>query len=63
MDNFLSLMAESGETKDDVPLLQNDVGKEIREKFDNKRKNDEIAVTILRAMNEEAAVSVRTIVH
>ena len=43
-DNFLSLMNDSGETKDDIKLPDNDVGKEIKTKFDN---GESILVTVL----------------
>jgi translation initiation factor 5A len=59
-DNYLSLMCDDGTTKDDVPVPQGDVGKEIREKWSNKGDDDDIFVTVIRSMGEEAAVSVRS---
>jgi translation initiation factor 5A len=59
-DNYLSLMCDDGTTKDDVPVPQGDVGKEIRDKWSNKGDDDDIYVTVIRAMGEEAAVSVRS---
>jgi len=59
-DNYLSLMCDDGTPKDDVPVPTGDVGKEIREKWSNKGDDDEIFVTVIKAMGEEAAVSIRT---
>jgi len=59
-DNYLSLMEENGAQKDDVKVPTGDVGKEIKEKWDNRGDDDEIFVTVIRAMGEEAAVSIRT---
>jgi len=59
-DNYLSLMCDDGDTKDDVPVPQGDVGKEIREKWSSKGDEDDVYVTVIRSMNEEAAVSVRS---
>ena len=55
-DNFLSLMNDSGETKDDIKLPDNDVGKEIKTRFDN---GESILVTVLAAMDEEYAIAVK----
>ncbi len=52
----MSLMDDSGETKDDVKCPDNDTGKEIRMKFE---KEEQCLVTILFAMGEEAAVGVK----
>ena len=55
-DGFLSLMDDSGEMKEDVKIPDNDVGKDIQAKFD---ADEQILVTILFAMGEEAAVGVK----
>lgn len=57
-DGFLSLMDEDMATRDDVKLPDNELGKEIRAKFDAGGDED-IMVGLLSAMGEEAAVSVK----
>ena len=49
-------MDDSGEMKEDVKVPENDVGKEIQAKFD---ADEQILVTILLAMGEEAAVGTK----
>ncbi|KAK3105208.1 hypothetical protein FSP39_019820 [Pinctada imbricata] len=53
-DGFLSLMLDNGETKDDLKLPDNDLGTEIKKKFDD---GDSIMVTVQSAMGEEVPVS------
>eukprot|EP00794_Sanderia_malayensis_P015210 gene15210-16781_t len=55
-DGFLSMMDDGGDTKDDCKLPDSDVGKEIKQRFDN---GEQVLVTILYAMGEEAAVGVK----
>jgi len=55
--DFLSLMDDSGDMKEDLKVPDNDVGKEIREKFEN---GDSFLVTVLSAMGEECAVGTKT---
>jgi len=57
-DGFLSLMDDNGETKDDLKLPNNDLGKEIQQKFDN---GDSFMVTVLTAVGEEAAISTKAL--
>jgi len=60
VDDFLSLMDDAGDTREDVPVPEGKVGDEIREKHEN---NDEegniISVTLLSAVGEELAISVK----
>lgn len=53
-DNFLSLMDDGGETRDDVKVPEGDLGKEIQEKFD---KGEQLMVTVLKAIDDEMAIA------
>ena len=55
-DNFLSLMTDSGEMREDVKLPDSDLGKEIRTKFD---AGEQFMVTVLKAMGEEVPVGIK----
>ena len=52
---YLSLMDDSGDTKDLI-CPDNDIGKKIIEKFAN---DDTFLVTVLKALEEEAAIAVK----
>ncbi|KAL2007768.1 hypothetical protein VTN00DRAFT_7750 [Thermoascus crustaceus] len=52
-DDFLSLMSEDGNTKDDVKLPEGEVGEKMRKAFDEGK---DLNVTILTSMGEEAAM-------
>ena len=53
-DDFLSLMDEAGNTKDDVKVPEGEMGEKLQEDFDEGK---DLLVTIISAMDEEAAVS------
>eukprot|EP00834_Sanchytrium_tribonematis_P001852 NODE_48_length_31852_cov_1.054168.p19 type:complete len:156 gc:universal NODE_48_length_31852_cov_1.054168:28938-29405(+) len=53
-DGFLSLMEANGDTKDDIKLPTDDLGKTLQADFDNGK---EILVTVVASMGEEAVVS------
>ncbi|XP_074656613.1 eukaryotic translation initiation factor 5A-1-like [Tubulanus polymorphus] len=55
-DNFLTLMSDAGEQREDIKLPDNEIGKEISSKFD---AGESFYVTILSAMGEEAAVGTK----
>jgi translation initiation factor 5A len=55
-DGFLTLMDDNGENKEDLKLPENELGKEIQEKFS---REDQFMVTIMKAMGEEAAVGTK----
>lgn len=55
-DDFLSLMDDNGETREDIKIPDSDLGKEIREKFD---KDEQIMVTIIKAMGEELPIATK----
>ncbi|CCH59060.1 hypothetical protein TBLA_0B02180 [Henningerozyma blattae CBS 6284] len=53
-DGFLSLMTMDGETKDDVKAPEGELGENLQAAFDEGK---DLNVTIISAMNEEAAIS------
>jgi len=55
-DGFLNLMTQDGTEKNDVRLPEGDVGVQIQNDFDAGK---DLLVTIVSAMNEEAAISVK----
>jgi translation initiation factor 5A len=58
-EGYMSLMDESGETREDLRIdADSDIGKEIQSKFDN---GDEFNVIILSAMGEEAPIQTKNI--
>uniref|UniRef100_A0A3Q3WKC5 Translation initiation factor 5A C-terminal domain-containing protein n=1 Tax=Mola mola TaxID=94237 RepID=A0A3Q3WKC5_MOLML len=57
-DNFLHLMHDNGELREDLKLPDTDVGKEIKKKFDN---GDNFSVTVLKALQEEQVFGIKAI--
>mmetsp|Transcript_2123 Transcript_2123/g.7089 ORF Transcript_2123/g.7089 Transcript_2123/m.7089 type:complete len:155 (+) Transcript_2123:18-482(+) len=57
-DDFMSLLCESGDLKEDLKVPDNDLGKEITEKFE---AGEEFQVTVISAMGEEAAIGLKAI--
>jgi len=55
-DNFLSLMMESGDIREDIKMPEGDLGEDIRAKFDN---GDDLLLTVLKAMGEEMVVATK----
>jgi len=55
-DGYLSLMSDSGETRDDIKLPNTDVGKEISDRHNNE---EQIMVTVISAVKEEQAIGVK----
>jgi len=53
-DGFLHMLLPDGSTKEDVKLPDDNLGKQIKDAFDDGK---ELMVTIVAAMGEEAAVS------
>ncbi|KAJ2897607.1 translation initiation factor eIF5A [Coemansia aciculifera] len=53
-EDFLSLMDDAGEMKEDVKVPEGELGDKIRVEF---AEGKELLVTILKAMGEEAAIS------
>ncbi len=58
-DGFLSLMQDDGITRDDIKVPENDLGKEIKAKFE--ADDQSYAVTILGAMGDEQAIAVKVL--
>jgi translation initiation factor 5A len=56
-DDFLSLMKDDGDTKDDVKLPDGDVGARILKMFREEEKD--VNVIIQTAMGEEAAIEAK----
>ncbi|XP_078373454.1 eukaryotic translation initiation factor 5A-1-like [Oculina patagonica] len=55
-DGFLSLMDDGGETREDLKLPDNELGKEIKTKFES---DDQFLVTVLKAMGEETVIGLK----
>ncbi|KAI0270740.1 eukaryotic translation initiation factor 5A-2 [Gloeopeniophorella convolvens] len=55
-DDFLNLMSADGTSKDDVKVPEGDLGKQIQTDFDDGK---DLLVTIVSAMGEEQAISVK----
>lgn len=57
-ENFLEMMTadSTGGTKEDVRLPEGELGQQIKERFEN---GDELIVTVIAAMGEEAVVAYR----
>ncbi|XP_061896922.1 eukaryotic translation initiation factor 5A-1-like [Entelurus aequoreus] len=55
-DGFLHLMDELGEVREDLALPNSDLGKEIETKISS---GVEFSVTVLKALNEEAIISLK----
>ncbi|KAG6370723.1 eukaryotic translation initiation factor 5A-2 [Boletus reticuloceps] len=55
-DGFLNLMTQDGAAKDDIKLPESDIGKAIQADFEDGK---ELLVTIVSAMGEEQAISVK----
>ena len=55
-DDYLSLMDDNGDTREDLKLPEGDLGKEISTKFDN---DENFLVTVLKAMDEEAVIATK----
>ncbi|KAI6030292.1 initiation factor 5a [Pisolithus marmoratus] len=53
-DGFLNLMSQDFNSKDDVKVPEDPLGKEIKEAF---KEDKDLLITVVSAMNEEAAIS------
>eukprot|EP00045_Choanoeca_perplexa_P000649 m.15340 g.15340 ORF g.15340 m.15340 type:complete len:154 (+) comp10446_c0_seq1:105-566(+) len=59
-EEYMTLMDDKGETREDIKVGDNEIGREIQSKFDN---GDDIVVIIQSAMGEEAPVSTKVVVN
>ncbi|XP_065196308.1 eukaryotic translation initiation factor 5A-1-like [Sycon ciliatum] len=55
-EGFMSLMNEAGDTREDLKAPESELGKDIRERFG---KGEDILITIMKAMADEAAVGLK----
>nr|XP_057912556.1 eukaryotic translation initiation factor 5A-2 isoform X2 [Doryrhamphus excisus] len=55
-DGFLSMMDDGGDTREDLRIPDNDIGKEIEKKLD---AGDQFMVTVMKAISEEAVVGIK----
>merc|ERR1711955_115898 len=55
-DDFLSLMDDSGDQREDIKVPEGELGEEIKTKFD---AGENLLVTVLSAMGEEMAVGLK----
>ncbi|XP_077445762.1 eukaryotic translation initiation factor 5A-1 isoform X1 [Stigmatopora argus] len=57
-DGYLSLLQDSGEVREDLKIPEGDLGREIENK---NEAGEEILVTVLNAMDEEAAIGIKAL--
>jgi len=57
-DGYCSLMTDNGESKDDLAVPDDDIGREVQEKFNN---GESFAVTVLRACGEEKIIATKVL--
>merc|ERR1712215_585205 len=57
-DGFASLLDDDGDTKDDLKIPDDDVGKEVTQKFDD---GEQFSVTVLSACGEERIVGTKVL--
>ncbi|CAF0933246.1 unnamed protein product [Adineta ricciae] len=53
-EGYVSLMDDSSDTRSDIKLPEGDLGQEIRTKFD---QGDQLKITVLQALGEEAIIT------
>lgn len=58
-DGYLSLMADSGDVRDDLKLPDNDLGKDIQTKVD--AGCCELTVSVLKAIGEETVIAIKNV--
>lgn len=55
-EGYMSLLQDSGDVREDLKMPEGDLGKEIESRFE---AGEEMLITVLSAMNEEAAVAIK----
>jgi len=53
-DGYLEMMDDAGDMKSDLKVPDNDIGKEMQQKYDD---GDQLLITVLNAMGEEVAMA------
>jgi len=56
-DDFTTLLTSTGDTKEDLKLPEGDLGKEIKDRF---AAGEELMLSVIAAMGEEAVIAVKT---
>ncbi|XP_067828152.1 eukaryotic translation initiation factor 5A-1-like [Heptranchias perlo] len=56
LDGYLSLLGDSGEVREDLKLPDNELGKDIEQRYN---AGEETVITVLSAMNEESAIAAK----
>ena len=57
-EDFLGLMNDAGEVRNDIRCPEGDIGKEIKDKVE---RSEDFVVTILKAMGEEMAIACKNL--
>merc|ERR1711962_486771 len=57
-DGFMDIMDDTGDTRQDLKLPDNDIGKEISKKFED---GETFMVTVLKSMGEESVMAIKNI--
>ncbi|CAL9686884.1 unnamed protein product [Knipowitschia caucasica] len=55
-DNFMHLLEDNGDTREDLKVMDDEIGKEIKNRHEN---GDNILVTILKAVGQEVPVATK----
>ncbi|KAM6949633.1 eukaryotic translation initiation factor 5A-1 [Aplochiton taeniatus] len=55
-EGYMSLLQDSGDVREDLKMPEGDLGKEIESRFE---AGEEMLISVLSAMNEEAAVAIK----
>ncbi|XP_014665887.1 PREDICTED: eukaryotic translation initiation factor 5A-1-like [Priapulus caudatus] len=56
-DGYMALLDDSGDTREDLKLTEDSLGKEIGDRFTGE---ESLLVTVLKAMDNECAIAVKT---
>lgn len=57
-DGYMSLMDDGGDTREDLKVPTNDLGRDIKKKFDN---GESFLVTVLKAVGQESAIGMKAL--
>merc|ERR1711872_134403 len=59
-ENYLSLMDDNGDTREDIKVPDGDLGKEIKARYE---KEENFLCTVLKAMGEEAVIATKNLTN